>query len=208
MLEGPGQVADRVLEWRSTRSMAPDEARAALAEYYTPLAPALHAWACMRLGPEERPRLQPEDLTQEVWLRAHSVFHGFDATRTSFRAWLFAVAKHVLLEVRRRSRRSSKELAAQGSSTRLAALDQVPLEITSVTRRVAKNEDLQRFVGRLRELSEAEQATVLHCGLEGLPMKDAAARLGENHEATAKRWQRLRERMRTWGAPLGLVVEA
>ncbi len=178
-----------------------------LTRLYPPLAPALHAWACLRLRPEDRPRLLPEDLTQEVWLRAFQVFPTFDEGRTSFRAWLFAVAKNVLLEVRRRARRSGAEQAAHGSSTRLAALDQVPLEVTSVTRRVAKDEDLQRFVEKLRELDETERQTVLHCGLEALSLKDAAARLGESYDATAKRWRRLRDRLRTWGAPLGLVAE-
>src|SRR5262249_43066081 len=86
-----GKWAMGVLEWRllvaddgSTRSMAtPDDTRAALSDLYAPLAPALHAWACMRLGPEDRLRLQPEDLTQEVWLRAFKVFHGFDPSRAS-----------------------------------------------------------------------------------------------------------------------------
>jgi RNA polymerase sigma factor (sigma-70 family) len=190
------------------RTMSAGDPHSELARLYPPLAPALHAWACLRLRPEDRPHLPPEDLTQEVWLRAFQVFHTFNSSRTSFRAWLFAVAKNVLLEVRRRARRSQAEQAAHGSSSRLSALEQVPLEVTSVTRRVAKDEDLQRFVARLRELDETERQTVLHCGLEALSLKEAATRLGESYDATAKRWQRLRDRMRTWGAPLGLVAEA
>lgn len=183
----------------------PRDPQCDLASLYPPVAPALHAWACLRIRAEDRTRLQPEDLTQEVWLRAHQLFGSFDQ-QAPFRPWLFAVAKNVLLEARRRLRHI-KESAAQGSTSRIAALDQVPLEVTSITRRVAKNEDLRRFVDRMRALDEVEQQTVMHCGLEALPLKEAAERLGENYDATAKRWQRLRERMRLWDAPLGLLAD-
>lgn len=190
-----------------TSEPAPD-ARSELARLYPPLAPALHTWACLRLRTTDRIKIAPEDLTQEVWMRAVEVFHAWDPKRCSFRAWLFTVAKNVLLEVRRRSRKSSREEGAQGSSTRLLALDQVPLDVTSVTRRVAKDEEVRNFVAKLEELDEVDRMTVVHCGLEELSLSDAATRLGEKYDATAKRWQRLRERMRGWSVPLGLVHEA
>lgn len=182
---------------------APDPAPR-LADLYTPLAPALHAWACVRLG-ADRARIAPEDLTQEVWLRAVEVFERFDGTRMPFRAWLFAVAKHVLLEVRRRLERFQAEQGAHGSTTRLLALDQVPLEVSTISRRLARDETVQQFVARVETLDQVERMTVVHCGLEGMPLAEAAARLGENATATAKRWQRLRERMANWAAPLGMV---
>ena len=181
--------------------------RTELARLYPPLAPALHAWACLRLGTREHTKIAPEDLTQEVWLRSVEVFASWDPTRCSFRAWLFTVGKNVLLELRRRARKSSREEGAHGSSTRLLALDQVPLDITSITRRVAKDEEIQTFVKKLGELDEVDRMTVVHCGLEELSLRDASARLGENYDATAKRWQRLRERIRGWGTPLGLLQE-
>lgn len=179
------------------------------AELYLGVAPALHAWACMRLavGDRDRGRLAPEDLTQEVWLRAFQVFARFDPSRMTFRAWLFAVAKNVLLEVRRRLRNQRPEQPALGSTSRLCALDQVPEEVTSISRRLAKDEDLQRFLDRVHDLPAVELQTVLHCGIEGMPQGEAAARLGELAATTAKRWQRLREQMRSWGAPLGLLAD-
>lgn len=189
-------------------SNRPESAAPTFPELYPALAPALHAWACMRLAAGERTRVAPEDLTQEVWLRACQVFPRFDPARMPFRAWLFAVAKNVLLEVRRRVREQRPEQAAFGSTTRIVALDQVPEEVTSVSRRLAKAEDLQRFVDRLQRLPAIELQTVLHCGLEGMPQAEAAARLGELPATTAKRWQRLRDEMRTWGGPLGLLAEA
>lgn len=186
---------------------AAGQPESSLEQLYPPLAPALHAWACMRLSPAERVHVAPEDLTQEVWLRAARVFASFDVTRTTFRAWLFAVGKKVLLEVRRRLRRFRSEHAAQGSTTRIHALDQVPLSISTITQRLSRNEDVQRFLARVEELEPIERKTVLHCGLEGMPMAVAATQLGEAASTTAKRWQRLRARMATWAAPLGFLID-
>lgn len=177
------------------------------AELYPAVAPALHTWAVMRLCSGERGRIAPEDLTQEVWLRAVQIFAKFDAERMEFRQWLFAVAKNVLLEVRRRLRHARPEQTDLGSSSRMHSLEQVPEDVTSISRRLAKDEDLQRFVARLHQLEPVELQTVMHCGIEGMPQAEAASRLGEPAATTAKRWQRLREHMRSWRAPLGLLVD-
>ncbi len=184
------------------------QTRAELARLYPPVAPALHAWACLRIRPDARRQLSPEDLTQEVWLRAFQVFASFDAAKCSFRAWLFMVAKHVLLEAQRRVRKSQREAAVMGNSTLLSALHDVPLEVTSITRRIAKDEQVQRFITLIDGLDEVDRMTVIHCGIEELSLADAAARLGESYAATAKRWQRLREQMRSWRVPLDLVAGA
>jgi RNA polymerase sigma factor (sigma-70 family) len=177
----------------------------ALARLYPPLAPALLAWAELRLSPRLRRSVAPEDLAQEVWLRAVEVFASFDPARVSFRAWLFAVGKRVLLELHRRSVRHHQELGAGGSSTRLLALQDVPRDVTSLTRRVARDELVRNFVARLNELDEKERMTAIHCGLEELSIGEAAERLGEGYDATAKRWQRLRARIRGWGGSLEMV---
>jgi RNA polymerase sigma-70 factor, ECF subfamily len=184
--------------------MSAPDARPTLATLYPPLAPALHAWACVRLG-SDRGRIAAEDLTQEIWLRALQRFAHWDPQKAPFRAWLFTVAKMVLLEARRRQQKLAAEHGAAGSSTRLAALDQLPADISTITRHLARDEQVQQFVARLGELDPIEQQTVLHCGLEGMPIADAAARVGEKAATTAKRWQRLRERMTGWAVPLGMV---
>lgn len=183
----------------------PTAAREALARLYPPLAPALIAWANVRLGPNLRRMVSPDDLAQEVWLRAFEVFGSFDPMRSSFRAWLFAVAKRVLLEAQRRSLRVGREVAADGSSTRVMALHGVPDDVSSLTRRISRDERVHDFVQRLGELDDKDRMTVIHCGLEELSLAEAAQRLGESHEATGKRMQRLRERMRGWAGALDLV---
>ena len=186
----------------------PNAAREALARLYPPLAPALLAWCNLRLSPSLRRAVAPEDLAQEVWLRAFHVFDSFDDQRMTFRAWLFAVGKRVLLEVQRRATNSSKELPASGSSTRLLALDEVPDSVTSLTSRISKDERVREFTAKLGELDEKDRMTAIHCGLEELGYAETAQRLGESYEATIKRWQRLRDRMRTWAGALDLLSNA
>ena len=175
-------------------------------ELYGRLAPSLHAWAQLRIRPGFRRAVSPEDLVQEVWLRAAQVLHAFNPAKSSFRAWIFAVAKNVLLEVQRKLHRTWKDQTPEGDTGRALALDQVPESITSLTRRVARDEAVRRFVERAEALDEDDRRVLVHCGLEELTIAEAAGRLGLSPDATAKRWQRLRERIREWRAPRDLVA--
>lgn len=59
---------------------------------------ALHAYLSRRVGTEA------DDLLGEVWLAAFKSRASFDARRGGARAWLFGVARHVLLAQLRRPR--------------------------------------------------------------------------------------------------------
>ena len=121
------------------------------------------------------------------------------------RAWLFTIAKHALYEVRRAAERLRREGAAGGSTSRLLAMGQVPVDITSLTQRVARNDAVRDFLRRVDELDDDDRMLLIHVGLEDLPQTEAAARLGLGYDALAKRWQRLRARVRAWPGAEGLV---
>ena len=129
----------------------------------------------MRTPPKRA--VAPDDLAQEVWLRAFEAFDSFDERSTTFRAWLFAVGKRVLLEVQRQAVHLGPELGASGSSTRLLALDAVPDGVTSLTRRVSKDERVRSFLTKIGELDEKDRMTAIHCGLEELGYAETAQRL-------------------------------
>jgi len=178
-----------------------------LGRLFTRLAPALYAWARLRIRAGFRATLSPEDLVQEVWVRALEVFPSFEPTRCSFRTWLFAVAKHVLFEAQRRLARRAPVQPAGGGTTRLGRLHELPAEITDVTRRVARDEAVQAFQERIAKLEDLDRKLVLHCGFEELPNREVAERLGMEVEAVKKRWQRLRARLREWNVPDELLAE-
>jgi len=170
------------------------------------LLPGLYAWARLRTPSSLRRRVEPADLAHDVWVRVAQCQGQFDPRRGSFRAFVFGVAKMVLHELMRRQLRLDRE-GVGGSTSRMHALAEKSAAITSVTQRAAKSEEIQQFLARVRELEEVDRMLVVHCGLEEMSVHDAATRLTITYEAAAKRWQRLRGRMRGWRVPVG-VLEA
>jgi RNA polymerase sigma-70 factor (ECF subfamily) len=175
-----------------------------LAALYREHAASVYAWACLRTSGRLRQQVSPEDLTQEVWVRATRAAPGRDARSGPPRAWLFTIAKHVLYEVRRLVDSSQAE-GSGGSTTRWLALDQVPAEVTSLTQRLSRDDALRAFLARAAELDEEDRMLLIHVGLEAMPQTEAASRLGLGYEVVAKRWQRLRERVRQWPSAAALL---
>ncbi len=175
------------------------------AERYQRLAPSLPVWASLRIRPSLRAYCEIDDLLQEAWCRAYAIRHRFDPAEVEFRPWLFRVAKNVLLEVKRKATYSDRAGRAQGGTSRLFALHDVPDDVTSITRRLGRDETLVRFHARLRELPDDDRELVVLVGLEGMNQAEAAIRLGTSHDAVRKRWQRLRTRLEADGLPEMLV---
>ena len=162
-------------------------------EPYEEIAPTLYAWACLRIRPSLRGRIDPEDVLQEVWVRALAAERPRDVHDSTFRAWIFGVAKNVLLEALRKTERGRGE--GVGSETRRALVSGVPDQATAVSRRVAGDEALRLFVERARALPDEDRMILLHHGFEGLSHGTVATRLGLPRDTVAKRWQRLRTRL-------------
>lgn len=178
------------------------------ARLYEHIAPAVHTWASLRLRPNQAAMLDPGDLVQEVWLRAWRRIDDFDHERVPFRFWVFRIAKNVLLEASRQSRRPDQlgRIRASGEDGEADPLARVADSITAVSRRVSRDEELGRFREAVAALPEDERKLVLHCGLEGLPLREVGERLGISEEAAGKRWQRLRARLRTSELPAHLLA--
>ena len=174
---------------------------------YEDLAPALHAWAELRIRPEMRALVDPQDVVQEVWCRAWRQREKVGEGQDAFRPWVFRIAKNVLLEAFRKVRSPAYRAGSTGTTTRLLALEGVPDSITAVSRRLARDEGMARLIEWLRELEEDERLLVAHVGLEGLPFAQVAERLGLSRDATAKRWQRLRARVVEQGLARGFLAE-
>jgi RNA polymerase sigma factor (sigma-70 family) len=193
----------------STRDLARGAKRGEegrFAALYEKIAPAVHAWASLRIRPEMRGQVDPEDVVAEVWCRAWKAFPKFDAESASFRAWVFQIAKNVMLEAFRKSQRAAPGAAAAGPSTRLFQLQNVPDSATEVSRRMARDEGLKVLLEWVKGLEEDEQKLFLHCGLEGMGYAEVAERMQLEYDAVAKRWQKLRERVEKFAVPRDLLV--
>jgi len=168
---------------------------------YERIAPALYAWADIRIRPGVRAWLDPADLVQEVWCRALRVFEQFDPENVSFRYWIFRVAKNVLLESVRKVGSPAFRNQNPGTTTRLFALSQVPDEVTGISRRLSRQEELERFRDWVKELERDDRELLVHHGLEGLSHAEVGERLSLGTEAVAKRWQRLRAKLEQQALP-------
>jgi RNA polymerase sigma factor (sigma-70 family) len=146
--------------------------------------PALHAWVSMRLGAALCGRVDPDDIVNESWVRALQRFESYDSARSAFRTWLFGFAKNVLRE-------RLRELAGQVAPP-TSMQSQLPDEVTSLTRQLARRDAVATFLARVEALGAEERELVALFGLEGLAAEDVALRLGISADAAQKRWQRLR----------------
>ena len=76
---------------------------------------------------------------------------------------------------------------------------------TTVSRRVARDENLKAIVGQLDGLGEDDKKLFIHRGLEGRRHHEVGDLLGISRDLAEKRWQRLRETLREIGLPDALV---
>jgi RNA polymerase sigma factor (sigma-70 family) len=186
---------------------APQPDRPELTELVSELGPALAAWAQLRLPTALRGMVVVDDIVQEVWLRIVRIYAtSFRPERSSPRAWVFAVAKLVLLEVERAAGERQQREPAPGGTSWQRSVGELPAQITSLTQKVASDERIARFVARMQELDEDDRRLLLFCGVEAMPQVEAARRLGLSEDVAAKRWQRLRARVQTWGAAQELLA--
>lgn len=204
----PGGVEDPV-GGEDTRDLARAARRGEegpFAEIYERIAPALYTWACLRIRPEMRGQVDPEDVVAEVWCRAWKAFPKFDAEGASFRLWVFRIAKNVMLEAFRKVQPGAPGSRGPGPTTRLFQLQNVPDTATAISRRMSRDETLQVLMKWVGELDEEEQKLFLHCGLEGMGYAEVAERMQLQYDAVAKRWQKLRERAAQFAIPKDLLV--
>ena len=172
---------------------------------YAAVAPRLFAWASLHVGSGLRTRLDPEDLMQEVACRSFARFSTFDRRKGKFDQWLFGIARNVLLQTLERASRRESNATADWLTT--GSIHQVPDEATSVTRRIARDEELQRFLSLIAELPDEDRDLMLYRGLEGLPHGQVATLLGIDERLAAKRWERLRGRVRESASRLDLAPD-
>jgi len=169
------------------------------------LSPRLLAWVRLRLGGRGG-RLDAEDVVQEVWCRALQKLGGDRATEDKLsEGWVFQIAKFVLLESLRKAQLLDRVQFAEGRSSRVQAIQQFPAELTTMTRRLAREEGMRAFLDRIEALDPVDKKIYLLCGLEALEHQDVAVQLGMERGAVTKRWQRLRQKLSQMRPPPGLL---
>jgi RNA polymerase sigma factor (sigma-70 family) len=180
-----------------------------LLEQSEQFAPALYAWARLRIRSSGNPALQAEDIVQETWLRAISARDSSaPCSRANARGWIFGIAQNVLLEqARQRTPRVREKRSASDPST-TAFIERVEDTMTSICTRLSRDETIARFLDYVGTLDELDRGLLVRCAFEDQSASDVARRLGIEPATAIKRWQRLRNHLRTleFARRLGLDV--
>jgi RNA polymerase sigma factor (sigma-70 family) len=149
--------------------------------------------------------LDPQDVIQEVWLRGVQGIASYDPS-CSFRGWLLGITKNVLLQGYRRHSYDALRGPGSPSESQLGVLG-YPDSVTSISTRLARDEDIRRFLAYVSGLPFDDRMLVVYCGFEEYTCAEAATRLGLSPDAASKRWQSLRAKIRENGSLRALALE-
>lgn len=144
------------------RSLTRDGGDAALATLYRAHADAIYGFAVQRLGD----RGLAEELVQEVFTRVWRSAGDFDGRRGSFRAWLYGIARHAVIDMERR-RAARPPMAAEGRP----AVEPTAEPIEQAILRWQIQSALARLTPEHREVIRLVR-------FEGLPLAEVAERTG------------------------------
>ena len=110
-------------------------------------------------------RGRAEDIVQETLLRAWRHPDVLDQTKGSPRAWLFTVARRIVIDDWRASRHRPELVTAQPPEQPVADLSERAVDTAVIS-------------AALRTLSREHREVLLECYYRGASVSDAAARLG------------------------------
>ena len=138
-------------------------------------------------------RTVAEELTQETWLAAVSGIEQFDASRGSFRNWLFGIAR----------RRVALHYRRQNSAANGRSLDQHREEADRLTDASPLPEEAMEHVERrslvqaaMLVLAEERRQVLMWKYVEGLSVEAIAGRLQRTAKAVESLLSRAREQLR------------
>lgn len=150
-----------------------------------------------KLGPQQRSKLDADDLVQETLLRAYRDLPQFTyRSPGSFMRWLSAIADHTITDAVRyahRVRRQGNEVGFRSESNPGGA---EPADTLTPSRVLAQEERLQALLRKLDALPEHYREALLLAKIEGLTTEEISARLGKPRQAVSLLIFRALERLR------------
>jgi RNA polymerase sigma factor (sigma-70 family) len=174
------------MQWRdpdrSLAGMARDGDRASLMELYERHKSRLLGFLVKMCGN----RQQAEDTFQEVWVKVMRSVDTYDPERSSFRSWLYRIARNAAIDLHRREvTRRGVELDAPVGEDGATVIDFVPSAAPGPDRETDQVRVLDAVQSALGRLSERRRTAVLLRHQQGLSYPEIASVLGVP-EGTAK----------------------
>ena len=136
----------------------------------TRLSSRLRAYFKGRLARIQRGPVEAEDLIQETLMAIHTRRHTYDRSQL-FTPWAYAIARYKFLDYLRRTKGSMRDVPMDEASDAMSQDDIRGIESTV---------DLQYL---LKELSPKTRTAIQYVKLEGLSVREAAARIGTSESA-------------------------
>lgn len=156
-----------------------DEALATLLEQIRPM---LRAEAMKSLT-EARARLDPSDIVQLTWWSAFRGFPRFEGDVEAFIGWIRKIHDRNLKDAIRDQMAARRDLRREHGHARMA--DVADGRTTSPSRRLARNEELERLEKCLVLLPAAQREAVRLRFYEGFSVSDIVQQLGRSETAVA-----------------------
>ena len=154
-----------------------------------PLAPVVAGVIRRELGEALAARVEVEDLVQETWLRSFRAIGTFRGEAIEeLRAWLTRIAVRTVQDAARRNARRDGEAApgrGGGESTREDDLEGLAASSPTPSRVMRRDERRDRLRGALDRLSPDHRQVIELVRIEGLPVHEAARRMGRSPNATS-----------------------
>lgn len=177
--------------------------QAAFSELFTRHGPSVYGFLARRLAD----RALADDLFQETFLRVHRARDTYDSTRP-FRAWLFGIAHHLLIDaLRDRGRTPRTEPLETTRPTGTADADRPALEVaapaSSPEEQAGARETARALDAALRALPADEASALLLARVDGLSYDDIGQVLGRSAAATKQLAYRALKRVRAGMAAAG-----
>jgi RNA polymerase sigma-70 factor (subfamily 1) len=177
--------------------------RLALTKLLAACHPKLRARAEARMGAALRAKSSADDILQQVYLDAVRQIDRFEHRGPgSFLNWLYVILNRKIIDARRAAHCQAhdvdREVALEGgvADSYGNLLDRLCAESGTPSRVVRRQEALSALVACLSDLSDTHRRIIQLRFLEGLPVREAAKRLGKTEAAVVALTRRALDALR------------
>jgi RNA polymerase sigma-70 factor (ECF subfamily) len=191
---------EAVSERMIARARAGDEA--ALTAVLEPYRNYLRLVARSAIGAALRVKLEPSDLVQETFLKAHREFAGFAGEgERALVAWLRRILARTLADQVKHHRRKGRDYQHEESLDLLLERSDHTLQQALASRsvspseRASRREQAVRLADAVSRLPADYREVFILRTLEHVPFDDIAARMGRSVGAVRMLWSRALERL-------------
>lgn len=177
--------------------------RAALSQLLLAHYDALQNHIRRRISADLQGLVSPEDVLHQTFVRVAQKIGSFELRHSgAFRGWIERIADNLIRDIAKRRRRERRarpapEGGASGSGGGLDALDRIPRDSTSPSRRIQQAESVRRMQAALASLSEEQRDVIHRYYILGQSLDQIAKATGKSRDAIRGISYRARKNLRS-----------